>query len=73
MWDDAGVVLRLTTTDGMNHDLYVYYDGCFENGIDDGTHVRELTTGNCRPLWGERVRDMQGILAAFNRCVAPRD
>ncbi len=72
MWDDAGLVLRFTSTDGTTHDMYAYYDGCFANGIDDGTHVRELTTDDCRPLWSDRVRDLGGIPAAFTRCVAPR-
>lgn len=72
IWDDAGIVLRLTTGDGTTHDMYAYYDGCFDNGIDDGTHVRALTGRNCRPLFGQRVRDMGGIPMAFNRCTPPR-
>jgi hypothetical protein len=69
-WDpgDDGLVLRLTSG-GASHDVYVYYSDCHDNGVDDGTQVRELTAQNCSPLWGGRLTDMGGIGAVFNRCV----
>ena len=40
--------------------------------VDDGTNVRELTTADCRPLFGSRTIDTEGIGRAFERCSPPR-
>jgi hypothetical protein len=52
----------------QTHEMYAFYSGCARNGIDDGTNVRELTAENCRPLFGPRVIDGEGIGAAFEAC-----
>jgi hypothetical protein len=64
----SGSTLLLTDGD-RSHEMYAVYSGCLTNGIDDGTHVRELTKADCRPLFGPRVIDREGIEQAFRRCV----
>ncbi|OAA29655.1 hypothetical protein UG55_1001160 [Frankia sp. EI5c] len=44
-WGDTGIVLRLSAG-GSVHEAYVYYDWCFNNGVDDGTTRRALTTAS---------------------------
>ena len=51
---EHGLAVRLHHS-GRTDDLYVYYDWCFGNGIDDGTNRRELTADNCAPLFGDGV------------------
>ncbi len=48
---DHAIVVRLHHGE-RTEDLYVYYDYCFHNGIDDGTTKRQLTASNCAPLFG---------------------
>jgi hypothetical protein len=59
----------LLTSGGRTHEMYAVYSGCRANGIDDGTHLRALTTSSCSPLFGPRVIDTEGIESAFRRCV----
>jgi hypothetical protein len=66
-WGMSGVVLRLNA-DGQTHEMYGYYEWCFGNGFDDGTVVRELTPGDCQPIWGDRVLLLGGSSAPFERC-----
>ena len=66
-WGDSAVVLLLTSA-GQTHEMYGYYGWCFGNGFDDGTAIRELTTANCSPIWGDRVLDSGGDSATFARC-----
>jgi hypothetical protein len=71
-WVLGDAIVLLLNSGGTTHQMYVYYTDCHDNGVDDGTQVRELTTGNCRPLFGPRVRDLMGFGRGFDRCVAPR-
>ncbi|WP_191907875.1 hypothetical protein [Nocardioides cynanchi] len=48
--------------------MYGYYGWCFGNGFDDGTAVRQLTPGDCQPIWGDRVLLLGGDSASFARC-----
>jgi hypothetical protein len=52
------------------HELYARYSGCADNGIDDGTHVRELTRADCVPLSDARIHVSDGLESVFRRCVA---
>ncbi|KPM51843.1 hypothetical protein ACG83_32630 [Frankia sp. R43] len=67
MWGDTAIVLRLTAG-GSAREAYVYFDWCFGNGIDDGTTLRALTTGNCAPLWSGRITQSAGSAAPFQVC-----
>jgi hypothetical protein len=63
----TGIVLLLDTGD-TTRTMYALYESCSANGIDDGTHVRELTRADCRPLFTPRIQIVNGINAAFARC-----
>jgi hypothetical protein len=65
---DQAIVLRLRDGDTTKGDLYVYYDWCFRNGIDDGTTRRAITTANCAPLWGDPVVQYSGNGTTFRLC-----
>lgn len=67
MWGDTAVVMGLVQIDTIRW-MHVYYEWCFGNGFDDGTHVRALTRANCPPLWGGRVRTWSGSSAPFRAC-----
>ncbi|HEY1117321.1 MAG TPA: hypothetical protein VGE43_06430 [Acidimicrobiales bacterium] len=71
MYGDTALTIRLHSG-GTTRDLYAYYEWCFGNGIDDGTTRRELTRGDCLPLWGDRVTLWGGSAESFRRCHAPR-
>ncbi|WP_296602581.1 hypothetical protein [Nocardioides sp.] len=71
MYGDTALTIRLHTG-GTTRDLYAYYEWCFGNGIDDGTTRRELTRGDCLPLWGDRVTLWGGSAESFRRCHDPR-
>lgn len=64
---DAAIVLRLVTA-SVTHDVYVYYDWCYGNGIDDGFTLRTLTPDNCGPLWAGRVEQWSGPSVPFQVC-----
>jgi hypothetical protein len=63
----TGIVLLLTSGD-TTHEMYALYESCSANGIDDGTHVRALTRGDCRPLFDARIQITEGINAAYHQC-----
>lgn len=67
MYGDVAIALRLHDGDATR-DLYVYYDWCFGNGIDDGMTRRELTRGSCLPLWSPPVSMFSGSTVVFSRC-----
>jgi hypothetical protein len=69
---DTGIALLLNTGE-TTHEMYAIYESCSANGIDDGTNVRELTRGNCRPLFDARIQIVTGINTAFDRCEPPKD
>ncbi|MFS3127316.1 hypothetical protein ACLM5J_02820 [Nocardioides sp. Bht2] len=60
-------VLRLETAEGLR-EIWGRAGNCRYNGLDDGTTVREITTANCAPLWGGRVRLWVGSSAVMERC-----
>ncbi|CAB4686061.1 MAG: hypothetical protein F2667_00715 [Actinobacteria bacterium] len=62
------IVLRLTSPDAGERDVYVYYDWCFGNGFDDGTERRELTRDSCPLIFTDRVILHGGSSAPFARC-----
>lgn len=68
MYGDQAMVLRLDVGDAEPRDLYVYYDWCFGNGIDDGTDRRELTVHNCSPLFTGAVRQFSGNGSTYRLC-----
>lgn len=56
---------------GSLGDAQVFFDGCAGNGIVGPAGVRELTRGNCQPLFARPpVSLMSGDGAVFNRCFA---
>jgi hypothetical protein len=68
----TGIVLLLRTGD-TTRQMYALYESCSANGIDDGTHVRELTRADCRPLFTPRIQIVDDSNSAFDRCAPPRD
>lgn len=64
---DTGITLLLTSGH-TTHEMYAIYESCSANGIDDGTHLRELTRADCRPLFDARIQIVNGYNAAFGRC-----
>jgi hypothetical protein len=67
-YGDSGLVLRLHSG-ADTYDLFVYYDSCFGNGIDDGTTRRALSQVSCLPLWGGRVQLASASRESYERCV----
>lgn len=60
-YGDTGILLRFLPPDWVPRDVlypeaYVYYDTCFGNGIVDRSGSRQLTVGDCRPLFAGTVR-----------------
>jgi len=68
VFGDTAIALRLDDGEAVR-DLYVYYDHCFGNGIDDGTTRRELTREDCLPLFAATVRMYLAHGSVFGRCV----
>lgn len=68
-YGDTALAVRLEDGDVVR-DLYVYYEWCFGNGLDDGTTRRELTPASCVPLWGGRVNLWGGSSEPVSRCHA---
>jgi hypothetical protein len=64
---DAALELHLAIG-GATQTMYVFYSSCHDNGFDDGTHLRELTTDACVPLVHEPVLLTSGSSASFERC-----
>lgn len=71
-YGDSALVLRLASdvagADGTLGDLYVYYDWCFGNGIDDGTTRRTITEADCAPLFAGDVQQFSGDGSTFALC-----
>jgi len=69
---ELGLELVIDTGDAR-HSMYVYYAHCTNNGFDDGTHLRELTTDACVPLIDDPIVLWSGSSASIERCYPPRD
>lgn len=67
MHGDQALAVRLHH-DGTTDDLFVYYDWCTDNGYDDGTTRRELTSANCRPLFAAPVVAWSYSSSLAGRC-----
>jgi hypothetical protein len=65
---DLALSLRLDDGDVAGPELYVTFQSCHDNGIDDGTTVRKLTPKSCRPLFGDRVQFNSGSAASYRVC-----
>lgn len=64
---DTAIAVRLNDGETV-HELFVYHDHCFGNGIDDGTTRRELTRESCAPLFVAPVQVFTAHGSVFGRC-----
>lgn len=65
---DEAVVLRLNDGSETNQ-VYVYYNWCFNNGLDDGTTKRMLTVDSCGPLFDAlQLTDFSGSGGIYKIC-----
>lgn len=69
MSGDTALLLRTHFGADYHQDAYVYYDWCFGNGVVTPDGTKQLTTADCRPLFGEDPIELwQGQQPVFERC-----